>query len=62
MCEVEQAYQRFLGILRRINTQSIPFSLGNKFKDIYEKYNRDSNLLMLLNSNNQLIKSIKTAK
>lgn len=62
MCEVEQAYQRFLGILHRINTQSIPFSLGNKFKDIYEKYNRDSNLLMLLNSNNQLIKSIKTAK
>lgn len=62
VCEVEQAYQRFLGILRRIDTQSIPFSLGNKFNDIFEKYNQDSELLKLLNNNNKLIKSIKTAK
>lgn len=62
ICDVEQAYLRLLGILRRINTQSIPFSLGNKFKDIYEKYNQDGELLKLLNNNNQLIKSIKTSK
>ena len=62
VCEVEQAYQRFLGILRRIDTQSIPFSLGNKFNDIFEKYNQDGELLKLINSNKQLIKSIKTAK
>lgn len=62
VCEVEQAYQRFLGILRRIDTQSIPFSLGNKFNDIFEKYNQDSELLKLLNNNNKLIKSIKTAQ
>lgn len=62
MSDVEQAYLRLLGILRRINTQSIPFSLGNKFKDIYEKYNQDGELLKLLNNNNQLIKSIKTSK
>ena len=62
VCEVEQAYQRFLGILRRIDTQSIPFSLGNKFSDIFEKYNQDGELLKLINSNKQLIKSIKTAK
>ena len=62
VCEVEQAYQRFLGILRRIDTQSIPFSLGNKFNDIFEKYNQDSELLKLLNNNNKLIKSIKTSK
>lgn len=62
MSDVEQAYLRLLGILRRINAQSIPFSLGNKFKDIYEKYNQDGELLKLLNNNNQLIKSIKTSK
>lgn len=62
MSDVEQAYLRLLGILRRINTQSIPFSLGNKFKDIYEKYNQDGELLKLLNNNDQLIKSIKTSK
>lgn len=62
VCEVEQAYQHFLGILRRIDTQSIPFSLGNKFNDIFEKYNQDGELLKLINSNKQLIKSIKTAK
>lgn len=62
VCEVEQAYQRFLGILRRIDTHSIPFSLGNKFNDIFEKYNQDSELLKLLNNNNKLIKSIKTSK
>lgn len=62
VCEVEQAYQRFLGILRRIDTQSIPFSLGNKFNDIFEKYNQDGELLKLINSNKQLITSIKTAK
>ena len=62
VCEVEQAYQRFLGILRRIDTQSIPFSLGNKFNDIVEKYNQDGELLKLINSNKQLMKSIKTAK
>ena len=62
MSEVEQAYLRFLGILRRIDTQSIPFSLGNKFNDIYVKYNQDGELLKLINSNKQLIKSIKTAK
>lgn len=62
VCEVEQAYQRFLGILRRIDTQSIPFSLGNKFNDIFEKYNQDGEFLKLISSNKQLIKSIKTAK
>lgn len=62
MSDVEQAYLRLLDILRRINTQSIPFSLGNKFNDIFEKYNQDGELLKLINSNKQLIKSIKTAK
>lgn len=34
MNDVERAYQRLLDVLSRINVTSIPFSLGNKFKDI----------------------------
>ena len=37
MSEIPNAYNRLLSILSRIDVSSIPFSLGNKFKEILLK-------------------------
>lgn len=56
--DVERAYARLLNILSRIDTKKIPFSMGNKFKEILEKYHQDKKLLELLRPNDALVRSI----
>ena len=58
MHEVERAYIRMLSALGRIDTSKIPYSLGNKFKAILEKYNNDKKLMELLEKNKRLMRSI----
>lgn len=58
MNDVERAYIRLVEVLSRINTQKIPFSLGNKFKDILEKYCEDKKLKDMLKVNVQLTRAI----
>ena len=55
---IERAYNRLLDILTRIDTSMIPYSLGNKFKDILEKYSNDKKLFGLIKPNAQLVRSI----
>ena len=62
MSDVDFAYQKLLEILSRIDIQKIPFSLGNKFKDICTKYGADPKLMTLLEANELLIKTIKTTR
>lgn len=59
MNDVGRAYIRLLEVLSRINVSSIPFSLGNKFKDILEKYGDDKKLKDLLMANNRLMRTIE---
>lgn len=59
MSDVERAYQRLLEVLSRISVTSIPFSLGNKFKDILGKYGDDKKLKELLKANGRLIRTIE---
>ena len=56
---VERAYIRFIEVLSRINIQKVPFSLGNKFKDILEKYGEDKKLTEMLKANGQLMRTIE---
>lgn len=58
---VEGAYAKFLSVLKRIDAQKIPFSLGNKFNDILETY-PDKELKEIISSNKKLLKAITTAK
>ena len=58
MHEIERAYIRMLSALGRIDTSKIPYSLGNKFKAILEKYNNDKKLMELLEKNKRLMRSI----
>lgn len=58
MNEVPRAYNKFLGIISRIDAAKIPFSLGNKFKEILHKYNNDNELLEKIKINKQLLNSI----
>ena len=59
MNDVERAYQRLLEVLSRINVSSIPFSLGNKFKDILAKYGDDKKLKEKLKANDRLMRTIE---
>ena len=59
MNDVERAYQRLLELLSRISVSSIPFSLGNKFKEILEKFGNDKKLKELLKPNGRLIRTIE---
>lgn len=59
MNDVDRAYQRLLEVLSRISVTSIPFSLGNKFKDILEKYGDDKKLKEQLKANDRLIRTIE---
>ena len=59
--KVEGAYTKFLGILKRIGAQKIPFSLGNKFNDILKIY-PDKELREIISSNKKLLNAINTAK
>ena len=59
MNDVERAYIRLVEVLSRINTKKIPFSLGNKFKDILEKYGEDKKLKEMLKVNAQLTRAIE---
>ena len=59
MNDVEKAYQRFLAVLSRITVSSIPFSLGNKFKDILAKYGDDKKLKERLKANERLMRAIE---
>ena len=56
---IERAYIRLLEVLSRIDVKKIPFSLGNKFKDILEKYGEDKKLKELLKTNDKLIRTIE---
>lgn len=56
--QVEQAYNRLLGVLGRIDTTKIPYSLGNKFKDILGQFSQDKKLTGLLEKNQRLMRSI----
>lgn len=56
--EISNAYNRLLEVLGRIDARKIPFSLGNKFKDILQKYNQDTKLRKLLEKNSRLMRSI----
>lgn len=58
MHEVERAYVRMLAALGRIDITKIPYSMGNKFKAILEKYNNDKKLMELLEKNKRLMRSI----
>ena len=59
MNDVPRAYNRMLEVLQRINLKSIPFSLGNKFKDILQKYGDDKKLKDLLQTNSKLMRTIE---
>ena len=58
---IEGAYAKFLNILERIDVKNIPFSLGNKFKDILLIY-PDKKLKEIVSSNQRLLNAINTAK
>lgn len=58
---IDGAYQRFFKTLENIDVTLIPFSLGNKFADVY-KIHPDEKFPKLLSSNEELIRAIKTAK
>jgi hypothetical protein len=57
--DLSRAYNRLLEVLGRIDTSKIPFSLGNKFKDILQQYNQDAKLNGLLAKNRKLMRSIQ---
>lgn len=57
--DVERAYQRLLEVLSRITVSSIPFSLGNKFKDILAKFGDDKKLKEKLKANDRLMRTIE---
>ena len=59
MNDVNRAYTRLLEVLSRINISSIPFSLGNKFRDILAKYGDDKKLKEMLKSNLRLMRTIE---
>ena len=59
MNDVERSYQRLLDVLLRITVSSIPFSLGNKFKDILTKYGEDKKLKERLKANDRLMRTIE---
>ncbi len=59
---VERAYMRLIGILSRIDTKKIPYSVGNKFKEILEKYNNDKKFMALIQPNGKLMRSINGEK
>lgn len=59
MSDVPRAYNKMLEVLQRINVKSIPFSLGNKFKDILQKFGNDKKLKDLLQSNSKLMRAIE---
>lgn len=54
----KNAYQSFIKLLKRIDVQQIPFSMGVKFKSIYAKTN-DSEFRELLSSNEKLMRAMK---
>lgn len=54
----KNAYQSFIKLLKRIDVQQIPFSMGVKFKSIYVKTN-DSEFRELLSSNEKLMRAMK---
>ena len=58
MHDVSGSYNKLLEVLGRIDTTKIPFSLGNKFKEILEKYNQDKKLENLISKNTRLMKTI----
>lgn len=58
MSEIPNAYNRLLSILSRIDVSSIPFSLGNKFKEILLKFTYDKKLQELISKNKPLMNSI----
>lgn len=58
MSEIPNAYNRLLSILSRIDVSSIPFSLGNKFKEILLKFAYDKKLQELISKNKPLMNSI----
>lgn len=62
MSDVDAAYPKLLEILSRIDRQKIPFSLGNKFNDICNKYSADNKLKTLLEANKQIMNTINTAR
>ena len=62
MQDVPMAYNRLLDILSRIDVKQISFALGNKFKDILNRYGKDKKLLDLLKANNRLIRAIEDNK
>lgn len=57
--DVERAYQRLLEVLSRITVSSIPFSLGNKFKEILAKFGDDKKLKEKLKTNDRLMRAIE---
>lgn len=57
MSEIPNAYNRLLSILSRIDVSSIPFSLGNKFKEILLKFAYDKKLQELISKNKPLMNS-----
>ena len=62
MHDIPTAYNRLLDILSRIDVKQISFALGNKFKDILNRYGKDKKLLDLLKANNRLIRAIEDNK
>ena len=58
MSEIPNAYNRLLSILSRIDISSIPFSLGNKFKEILIRFAYDKKFQELISKNKPLMNSI----
>ena len=59
---VDSAYQKLLEVLNSIDVEKIPFSLGNKFNDIYNWNNHDQKLIDLIKKNKLIMNVMKTAK
>lgn len=59
---IDGAYLRFSGVLSRIDTTQIPFSLGNRFKTCLESHNNDARLWGLLVKNSALKRTIESAQ
>lgn len=65
MCDkegIDGSYQRFIGVLSRIDTTQIPFPLGNRFRECLECHGNDAKLRELLSRNSKLKRAIESVQ
>lgn len=60
--DIDGSYSYFLTLLSRMNVESIPLSMGNKIKAIWERYSKDEQLVSKLSKNEKLISKINETR